>query len=263
MHYLRFHLDIKRNFISISCMIYALKMFFIFSIYSKLWHNKCTFISHCFRKIEAQLASIASQFSDFKTDINPRSWLLKYRRVSLGYLTKMLLFYHGIGFILMIIGTSVIEKVVLDYEEPSRPLYLSLVLSAGPIEETIFFGIPFYVFSNHFVVLAGGIIWAMMHILNTNTFEMNALAYANWLFVIPSLFFSLRTWISGKGWFAVLTHTIWNGIFFVASCFSGETSCIIGWSQGDSPTIINSIIVSGGLLSLTYLLYRRKQNKEK
>jgi hypothetical protein len=244
-------------------MIYALKMFFIFFIYSKLWHNKCTFISHCFRKIEAQLASIASQFSDFKTDINPRSWLLKYRRVSLGYLTKMLLFYHGIGFILMIIGTSVIEKVVLDYEEPSRPLYLSLVLSAGPIEETIFFGIPFYVFSNHFVVLAGGIIWAMMHILNTNTFEMNALAYANWLFVIPSLFFSLRTWISGKGWFAVLTHTIWNGIFFVASCFSGETLCIIGWSQGDSPTIINSIIVSGGLLSLTYLLYRRKQNKEK
>jgi hypothetical protein len=175
----------------------------------------------------------------------------------------MLLFYHGIGFILMIIGTSVIEKVVLDYEEPSRPLYLSLVLSAGPIEETIFFGIPFYVFSNHFVVLAGGIIWAMMHILNTNTFEMNALAYANWLFVIPSLFFSLRTWISGKGWFAVLTHTIWNGIFFVASCFSGETFCIIGWSQGDSPTIINSMIVSGGLLSLTYLLYRRKQNKEK
>ena len=102
----------------------------------------------------------------------------------------------------MLIGTSVVEKVFLDYEEPTRPLYLSLVLSAGPIEETIFFGIPFYVFANNLVVLAGGIIWAMLHILNTNTFEMSALAYANWLFVIPSLFFSLRTWISGKGWFA-------------------------------------------------------------
>ena len=174
----------------------------------------------------------------------------------------MLLFYHGIGFILMLVGTSVVEKVFLDYEEPSRPLYLSLVLSAGPIEETIFFGIPFYVFGNHFVVLAGGIIWAMLHILNTNTFETSALAYANWLFVIPSLFFSLRTWISGKGWFAVLTHSIWNGIFFALSCSSGQTSCIISWSQEDSPGIINSILVSGGLLGLTYLLYRRKQNKE-
>ena len=66
----------------------------------------------------------------------------------------MLLFYHGIGFILMLIGTSVVEKVFLDYEEPTRPLYLSLVLSAGPIEETIFFGIPFYVFANNLVVLA-------------------------------------------------------------------------------------------------------------
>ena len=163
----------------------------------------------------------------------------------------------------MLVGTSVVEKVFLDYEGPSRPLYLSLVLSAGPIEETIFFGIPFYVFGNNFVVLAGGIIWAMLHILNTNTFETNALAYANWLFVIPSLFFSLRTWISGKGWFAVLTHSIWNGIFFALSCSSGQTSCIIGWSQEDSPGIINSVLVSGGLLSLTYLLYRRKQNKEK
>ena len=224
--------------------------------------DKCTFISHCFRKIESQLSSIASQFSDFKTDINPRSWLLKYRRSSIGYVTKMLLFYHGIGFILMVIGTYVIENVFLDYEEPSRPLNLSLVLSAGPIEETIFFGIPFYVFGNHFVVLGGGIIWAMMHILNTDTFEMNALAYANWLFVIPSLFFSLRTWISGKGWFAIFTHTIWNGIFFAATCISGQTFCTISWSQGDSPGIINSIIVSGGLLSLTYVLYRRKQNKE-
>ena len=37
----------------------------------------------------------------------------------------------------MLIGTSVIEKIFLDYEEPSRPLYLHLVLAAGPIEETV------------------------------------------------------------------------------------------------------------------------------
>jgi hypothetical protein len=32
-------------------------------------------------------------------------------------------------------------------------------------------------------------------------------------------------------------------------------------SEGDALGIINSIIISGGLLSLTYLLYRRKQQK--
>ena len=173
----------------------------------------------------------------------------------------MLLFYHGIGFIIMLIGTSVIDNVFSDYVEPSRPLYLHLVLSAGPIEETIFFGIPFYVFGNNFVVLAGGIIWAMIHILNTDTYELTALAFSKWLFVIPSLFFSLRTWISGKGWFAILTHSIWNGIFFALSCVFGETFCMITSSEGDALGIINSIIISGGLLSLTYLLYRRKQQK--
>jgi hypothetical protein len=101
----------------------------------------------------------------------------------------------------------------------------------------------------------------MIHILNTDTFEISALAFANWLFVIPSLFFSLRTWISGKGWFAILTHSIWNGIFFALSCVSGQTFCMVMSPEGDAQGIINSIILSGGLLSLTYLLYRRKQNK--
>lgn len=190
------------------------------------------------------------------------SWLLPYRRRSIGYITKMLLFYHGIGILMTIVGTLVIEQIVPGYQEASVPLSIISVLSAGPIEEILFFGLPFYILGHHLLVLAGGVVWAMLHILNTNTLELNALSYANWLFVIPSLFFSLRTWISGKGWFAIFTHTIWNGIFFAATCISGQTFCIISWSQGDSPGIINSIIVSGGLLSLTYVLYRRKQNKE-
>jgi Type II CAAX prenyl endopeptidase Rce1-like len=174
----------------------------------------------------------------------------------------MLLFYHGIGLLLMLIGSSVAEKVISDYKEPSIPLSLTSVLSAGPIEETIFYGIPFYVFGNNLVVLAGGIAWAMIHILNTNTPSFSNLAYANWLFVVPSLFFSLRTWISGKGWFAILTHSAWNGIFFMLGCAFGETSCVNISSEKIFAVSIGSIILSGTLLSLTYLLYKRHHDKE-
>lgn len=186
-----------------------------------------------------------------------------YRKTSIGYLTKMLLFYHGIGLLLLLIGTSIAQKVISDYKEPSIPLSIISVLSAGPIEETIFYGIPFYIFGNTFVVLAGGIAWAMIHILNTNTLTINNLAYANWLFVIPSLFFSLRTWISGKGWFAILTHSTWNGIFFMLGCAFGEMSCTNTVYANIFVLRISSIVISGALLILTYLLYNRTRDRER
>jgi membrane protease YdiL (CAAX protease family) len=172
----------------------------------------------------------------------------------------MLLFYHGIGFILMLVGSSIAENVISDYKEPSVPRSPLLVISAGPIEETLFFGIPFYIFGNHFVVLATGIVWAMMHILNTGTLDIRALAYANWLFVIPSLFFSLRTWISGKGWFAIVTHSAWNGLFFVLGCTSGEFLCVENLSGGKFVAEISNIMIAGILLILTYMIYCKRRN---
>jgi hypothetical protein len=106
--------------------------------------------------------------------------------------------------------------------------------------------------------LVGGIIWVALHALNTNTINLNNLAYANWFFVVPSLFFSLRTWVSGKGWFAIITHSIWNVIFFLLGCLYGEASCV-KYSTRESFTMsMSSILLSGGLVALTYLLYRRK-----
>src|SRR6476646_9430468 len=175
----------------------------------------------------------------------------------------MLLFYHGIGLLLMIIGTFLAEMTISGYKEPTTPLSIASVLSAGPIEETIFFGIPFYIFGNHFLVLAAGTMWAMLHILNTTTPDINNLAYANWLFVIPSLFFSLRTWISGKGWFAIITHSVWNGTFFMLGCAFGEISCINAPYEKIFVLRIGSIILSGVLLTLTYMLYRRTRDKER
>jgi hypothetical protein len=203
---------------------------------------------------------LAGRFVEEKADFHPRSWLSKYRRTSVGYLTKMLLFYHGIGILLLLAVTPLIEQVLPDYEQPSIPRSLLLVLAAGPLEETIFFGIPFYVFGNAYFVLATGAIWVGIHLFNTDTLSVNSLAFGNLVFVLPSLFFSLRTWLSGKGWFSVVTHSAWNGIFFSAGCSAGEFSCTA--FESDISATVTTIALSGGLLGVTYLLYRRRENKE-
>jgi len=214
-------------------------------------------------ELEIQLSSspslpTTSKFSDLRIDINPSSWLTPYRRTSIGYLTKMLLFYHGIGILIMTLGTVMIERLVPEYQDASVPLSIISVLSAGPIEEILFFGLPYYIFGNHLVVLGGGLVWVMLHILNTDTLELTTLSYANWLFVIPSLFFSLRTWISGKGWFAILTHSLWNGIFFTLGCLVGEVSCSVTLRGNDILVNSNSLWLSAILIVLVFVLYKRK-----
>ncbi len=203
---------------------------------------------------------MAGRFVEEKADFHPRSWLSKYKRTSVGYLTKMLLFYHGIGILLLLAVTPLIEQVLPDYEQPNIPRSLLLVLAAGPLEETIFFGMPFYVFGNAYFVLATGAIWVGIHLFNTDTLSVNSLAFGNLVFVLPSLFFSLRTWLSGKGWFSVVTHSAWNGIFFSAGCSAGEFSCTA--IESDISATVTTIALSGGLLGVTYLLYRRRENKE-
>ena len=174
----------------------------------------------------------------------------------------MLLFYHGIGVLIMVIGTFIIERIIPTYQEVSVPLSIISVLAAGPIEEILFFGLPFYVLGHHLIVLAGGILWVMLHILNTDTLELGTLSYANWLFVLPSLFFSLRTWISGKGWFAILTHSAWNGVFFTLGCLVGEVSCSISLQGNDILASINSVGLSAILIGLISVLYKRKTNRK-
>jgi hypothetical protein len=190
----------------------------------------------------------------FYKDINPKNWISRYYNNSLLYLIIMFLFYHGIGIISSSIGTIIIDQSLIEYEEPSLPLSIIPVILAGPLEESLFFGIPYYAFGNNLFVLIGGIAWAMLHIFNTYSIEINQLSYANWLFVIPSLFFSLRTWLSGKGWFAILGHSLWNLLFFSLSCIFQETSC----SYSFESEYINIILLSGILLTIVYLLRKRR-----
>src|SRR5919206_5232372 len=168
---------------------------------------------------------VEGRFADEKADFNPRSWLSKYRRNSIGYITKMLLFYHGIGILLLLVGSYTIEQIIPGYKEPNLPRSLSGVIAAGPIEETVFFGVPFYVVGNTYFVLVTGSLWAGIHLLNGGSLVANSLAIGNLLFVIPSLFFSLRTWASGKGWFSIIVHSTWNAIFFALGCGIGDFTC--------------------------------------
>ncbi|MDQ3836994.1 MAG: CPBP family intramembrane metalloprotease [Thermoproteota archaeon] len=207
------------------------------------------------------LRPLAERFTEEIADFHPRSWLSKYRRTSIGYLTKMLLFYHGIGILLLLAITPIIEQILPDYEQPSVPRSLLAVLAAGPLEETIFFGIPFYIFGNAYSVLVTGVIWVGIHLLNTDTLSVNSLAFGNLVFVLPSLFFSLRTWISGKGWFSVITHSAWNGIFFSAGCSAGEYTCTA--IERDLSATAMSVALSVVLVGVTYVLYKRKENKDR
>ncbi|HMK58872.1 MAG TPA: CPBP family intramembrane glutamic endopeptidase [Nitrososphaeraceae archaeon] len=195
-------------------------------------------------------------------DFHPLRWTSKYRRTTVPYLIIMVLFYHAIGVLVLAAGSLLIQNVIRDYNEPSIPITIVSVLFAGPIEETLFFGIPLYATGSHIVVLAGGIIWAMIHILNTPTVQLNALAYTNWLFVIPSIFLSFRTWISGKGWFAVVSHSAWNIAFFTLGCTSGEFPCNVFYDKNGFSDIM-MISIGSLLVALTYFLYRRNVTKLK
>jgi membrane protease YdiL (CAAX protease family) len=204
---------------------------------------------------------VASRFADEKADFNPRSWLSKYRRNSIGYITKMLLFYHGIGILLLLMGSYIIEQTIPNYKEPDIPRSLSGVITAGPIEETVFFGIPFYVVGNTYFVLVTGALWAGIHLLNGGNLTVNSLAFGNLLFVLPSLFFSLRTWASGKGWFSIIVHSTWNAIFFAAGCVTADFTCTM--TDNDISSTMMSVLLSTCLLVGTYLLYRRSESKQR
>lgn len=210
--------------------------------------------------LSSQLSKHNTIYSDLKNDFNPLTWISKYRRNSVYYLTIMILFYHLIGFAIMVIGSIVVNMVVSDYSEPTIPLTVVSVIFAGPFEETLFFGIPFYLTGNNLVTLAGGVVWASLHILNTPTVQVSTLAYLTWLFVTPSIFASVRIWISGKGWFAIVSHSIWNVIFFTAGCTNGEFPCRI-INENDYLIDIAYVSTSAVFILLTYLLYLRHQNK--
>ncbi|MDH3611493.1 MAG: CPBP family intramembrane metalloprotease [Nitrosopumilus sp.] len=203
---------------------------------------------------------MSSKYSDEKFDMHPKSWLSEYRNLSYWYLLKMGLFYSGLGLVaaFLIMG---IEYFVFDYEEPIVPISLIQIILAGPVEETLFFGIPFAVSGNSFVVLGTGLLWASVHIFNAQFVEEDSFSYSTVGFAIPHIFFSLRAWKSGKGWFTILFHSAWNVMIFGISVAVGEFPfTVIDESFPELDIVM--IVFSAILLGITYPLYRWRLKRE-
>jgi hypothetical protein len=168
----------------------------------------------------------------------------------------MAFFYHGIGVALMFASSVIIPVFLPDYEIPEVPVSIVMAITAGPVEESIFFGIPSYLFGNIYAILGMGFFWSAVHILNTEIIDINNLAYGSFLFAIPHIFFSLRTWTSSKGWFAVVFHSAWNLAFLLSYCTLGITTCGVVSQEGFVIDIL-VIIIAGSLVAIAYLLYKK------
>ena len=172
----------------------------------------------------------------------------------------MAFFYHILGLALMFLGSAIASEVLPDYEIPSVPVSLLAAIIAGPIEESIFFGIPFYLFGNVYAVLGMGAFWSILHILNTEILDVNNLAYGGFLFSVPHIFFSLRTWICGKGWFVITFHSAWNVVFLTSYCMAGLRECLVFDTQQPITTDLSIILIAASLITIVYLLYKKQKN---
>ena len=170
----------------------------------------------------------------------------------------MLLFYVGLGYLANFTFLNVIQNLVPEYEEPEVNPPLLGLLNAGPFEESLFFGIPFYGFGKIVAVLITGLLWASVHTLNTESPDLTHLAYGNFIFALCYLFFSLRTWISGMGWFSMLAHSVFNGTAFLGICYVDTSSCVLS-----SATDLFMVGVSLVLVFVTFYLYQRRKYLER
>jgi len=187
-------------------------------------------------------------------DLYPKNWLKPFRKNNFIYLLKMALFFHALGLALMFLGSNLITEVVPDYESPQIPVSMLLAVSAGFFEETVFFGIPFYLTGNPLVILGTGIIWSLAHLFNTGIISISTLAYAGFLFSIPHIFFSLRTWLSGKGWFAIAFHSLWNFFFLMLYCGIGLRQCSLVNGYFD----LIDVLMGGASILIVYFAYISK-----
>ena len=169
----------------------------------------------------------------------------------------MAFFYHLLSVGMMYGGSALVMQIIPEYEAPSFPVSLSLAMASGPLEEGLFFGIPYYLGGTAYSVLVGGAIWSVAHVFGTQTFALNSLAYANFLATIPHIFFSLRTWVSGKGWFAILFHSAWNVAFVLSYCSTGILSCSVLSSGDQMITEILAVASACSVASIVYILYKR------
>jgi len=133
--------------------------------------------------------------SDFQIDVSPGTWLKPFANNSIKHVLKMAAFYHLLALLLMFLVTSTFFIYDPGHEIPFLPLTLIDLTTAGPLEETVFFGLPYFLSGNQYVMLVTGVIWVLSHIGGFDedgNYSEEWLAWENLTFVIPTMFFSYR-----------------------------------------------------------------------
>ena len=171
-------------------------------------------------------------------------------------------FYHVFGLLLMNVGNSVMASFVPEYDPSGIPISVASSLAAGPIEEIIFFGMPYLIFSNPIVLFGFGLIWALLHLFNSQMIDFSTLSYGGFLFAFVHIFFSIRTWISGKGWLAIAFHSFWNLSVLLSLCSFDLIPCNIFSPDENYVKDILLVLISICCSVLIYFSYMRKQNKK-
>lgn len=194
-------------------------------------------------------------------DANPKTWLAPFRSNSIFYIFRMGLFYHGLGLLLWYAASFFAASTIPGYEAPHFPVSISLALSSGLLEEAVFFGIPYYMLAgNPLLLLGSGAIWSALHLFGSGAFSIESLSYGGFFFAIPHVFFSIRTWISHKGWFAILFHSAWNTVFLMSYCVWGLRQCSAFNSVMDVANVVVAISV-GAILYITHKNKERRINR--
>ena len=211
----------------------------------------------------SMIPSEKTRYSVIIEDIHPRTWLSVYHKTTFVHISLMFIFYSLIG---LVAATAVwnVQEYVYNYEEPIPDVSLLSAIIAGPFEETLFFGLPYAISGNTYVVLITGTIWSASHLLNTQQLFLEGLfSFSSFAFTIPHIFFSLRAWKSGKGWYTVILHSSWNAVVIIALFATDElptkifdTSVIGTFSE------ISNIVIAGILIAITYPLYKLRMKKD-
>lgn len=197
------------------------------------------------------------QIPDQLLDANPKSWIKKFRKNSLLYLLQMTALYHLMSLGLMYVGNFAVTHMIADYQTPTFPVSVAMTITSGPIEEILFFGLAYHLAGTPQAVLVTGTIWSLAHVFNTQIFQMNTLGYVNFLITIPHLFFSLRMWLSSKGWLAIIIHSSWNLAILLYHCSVGLRECTF-LGHGDYLTIdVAAFVLAGSLISILVLLHKK------
>lgn len=237
---------------------------------AKRLHDKCRIsveVGDKKQKCQCECNSTVPLLEQLKSstivDFHPRRWLSTYRSTWIEHLVMMGLFYYFLG-LLLSYSISGLNQALFDYEERYSPRSLVFFLEASPFEESLFFGIPFYLTGNQFVLLGTGIVWTLVHLMNTDgPVSFASMAYSNFAFTIMPFFFAFRTWKSGKGWFSILFHAVWDLAIFSFLILTRKKPPLI--FSNDSYVYIEFVmmLVIPILLGITYGLYKRSQKKER